>query len=239
MKVVGVDGCPSGWVAVTLDDSGWACEVHPTIEALWAAHSDAARVWVDMPIGLPDTSLRDTEAACRAVLGPRRSSVFSTSPRPVIYAPDYPTAKALSRQLTGKGMSTQSWCITPKIRAVDTFLGQNPAARPVMVESHPEVVFWALNGGQPMAHGKKVKQIGQTERMTVLKCWYPAADDVLAYAKSEFRRKQVGLDDIVDALCLAIGARFERFASLPPSPSQDSYGLPMQVVYPVIPTETL
>ncbi len=234
MRVVGVDGCPSGWVAVTLDESGWTCEVHPSIEALWAASSDAARIWVDMPIGLLDTKVRDTEAACRAVLGARRSSVFSTSPRPVIYAYDYPAAKALSRQLTEKGMSIQSWCITPKIRAVDSFLRQNPAANAVIVESHPEVVFWALNGRQAMTHGKKVKDLGQSERMTVLSRWLPESEAILAYGKSRFLRKHVGLDDIVDALCLAIGARFEKFASLPASPSHDSHGLPMQVVYPIV-----
>lgn len=234
MKVVGVDGCPAGWVAVTIDDSGWTCEVHPTIEAVWAASSDAARIWIDMPIGLADTTLRNTEDACRAVLGARRNSVFSTAPRPVIYAPDYKTANSMQRQLIGKGMSIQSWCIVPKICKVDTFLQQNPNSQNIISESHPEVVFRALNNGQPMSYGKKVKPAGQNERMAVLKGWYPAADDVLAYAKSEFRRKHVGLDDVVDALCLAIAARFKHVATLPIAPERDSYGLPMQVVYPVI-----
>jgi len=187
-----------------------------------------------MPIGLQDAQLRDTEAACRAVLAARRSGVFSTFPRPVIYAPDYPDAKVISRQLTAKGMSIQSWCITPKIRAVDRFLRSDPAIREVMVESHPEVVFWALNNRQAMTHGKKVKDIGQSERMAILSHWLPESEAILAYGKSAFLRKVVGLDDIVDAICLAIGARFEKFASLPPSPSHDSYGLPMQVVYPIL-----
>lgn len=233
MKVIGIDGCPAGWVVVAIEDSGWSCNVYPNIEAVWAASSDAARIWIDIPIGLSSTTFRHTEDACRAVLGARRNSVFPTAPRPVINAPDYPTAKNLQRQLTGKGMSIQSWCITPKIREVDAFLQKNPHSQQLIFESHPEVVFWALNHGKPMAYGKKIKPAGQQERLAVLRGWYPAADDVLIYAKSEFRRKDVGVDDVIDALCLAIAARFKDFQTLPSQPERDSHGLPMQVVYPI------
>lgn len=236
MKVVGVDGCPAGWVAVTIDDSGWTCAVHPTIEAVWAASSDAARIWVDMPIGLPDTTMRDVENACKQVLKGRRNSVFATAPRSAIYAPDYITANNISKALTTQGISKQSWAISEKIRELDSFLQQNPDATQLMVESHPEVVFWALNGSIPLKYGKKVV-LGVIERLEIINHRYAPSQFLLEssrYASIPAKLTNFALDDLIDAFCLAIGARFEESATLPPEPKQDMYGLPMQVLYPDI-----
>ncbi len=232
---VGVDGCPAGWVAVTLHEQleqGWACALHPSMVSVWAASYEAAQVWVDIPIGLPEAGTRTVEAACRAVLGARRSSVFNTPARLAAYAPDYHTANACQRELTGKGLSVQSWGIAPKIREVDGLLRSDPSIAATLHESHPEVVFWALNNRRPMNYNKKTPA-GRAERMIVLSRWYPPAREVLAYAAAHFPRKYCGLDDVVDALCLAVGARVGQMATLPPTPVRDAYGLPMQVVYPV------
>lgn len=237
--VIGVDGCRAGWVAVTLNtDGGWSCALHPSLVALWSAAEGVGRIWLDMPIGLTDglptdNGQRGVESACRAVLGIRRNSVFNVPVRSAAYAPDYLAAKVANRVATGKGLSVQSWHITAKIREADGLLRFDPSIRSVVVESHPEVVFWALNGGAPMQHNKKTAA-GRAERMAVLTRHYPKAGEVLAYAETDILRRQAALDDVVDALCLAVGARFPVFATFPAEPKRDSFDLPMQVVYPVV-----
>ena len=55
MKHLGVDACSSGWVAGIFDDGGLRVERFEDVETLWTAHSDAERVLIDIPIGLPET----------------------------------------------------------------------------------------------------------------------------------------------------------------------------------------
>ena len=53
--VVGVDGCPGGWIAVARqDDAKPSAKVFATFAALVAAFPEDAIVAVDMPIGLPE-----------------------------------------------------------------------------------------------------------------------------------------------------------------------------------------
>jgi predicted RNase H-like nuclease len=233
MPVMVVDGCRAGWVAVTIDeDGGWACALHPSMVSLWSAAVGVGRVWVDMPIGLPERGKRQADFAARQVLGKRRSSVFGVPSRAAAYAPDYAAANRLNRETAGVGLSVQAWNITGKICELDSLLRFDPSIGQVMAESHPEVVFWALNGRQPMAHPKKTPD-GNAERLAVLARHYPPAAEVLADAAQHIPRKQAALDDVVDALCLAVGARAGGVASLPPTPPTDSFGLPMRVMYPL------
>ena len=61
----------------------------------------------------------------------------------------------MSRRLTGKGLSRQAFAIAPKIKEVDDFLQSCPTAEVTVREAHPEICFWALNGGCPMRYQKK------------------------------------------------------------------------------------
>lgn len=121
MQVVGVDGCPGGWVAVAYDaEAGTlAPRVHPSFPDLLAAYPNAARVGVDIPIGLAEGEPRRCDTEARRVLGPRRSSVFPAPDPRVIAAPSYPEALALSEALTGKGVSRQGFAIHPKVAGVN------------------------------------------------------------------------------------------------------------------------
>ncbi len=78
MRVVGVDGCPGGWLAAVYDPSGpeLALRVHTSFRELLFRYSDAACVAVDIPIGLARGEARGVDGEARKVLGPRRSSVF-------------------------------------------------------------------------------------------------------------------------------------------------------------------
>src|ERR687886_2079559 len=81
--VVGVDGCPAGWIAIRLDlaAGGWRADVHRTFAELLDANRDAAAIGVDIPIGLAETGARACDRAARARLGARRSSVFTPPTR--------------------------------------------------------------------------------------------------------------------------------------------------------------
>ncbi|GAB4522949.1 MAG: DUF429 domain-containing protein [Anaerolineae bacterium] len=227
--MTGVDGCRAGWIAIRRGDLVW--RLYPTISALWAVHARDAHILIDIPIGLPEVGPRLTEAAARQVLGARRSSVFSVPVRAAVYAESYPAGCAINAQRTGKKFSKQLWNIAPKIREVDALLHTEPSARTVLKESHPEVVFWALNGNVPLLHPKKT-EAGYAERLVLLNRLLPDAAQVVEAGLRQFKRAEVARDDLVDALALAAAASIGRLKSLPDHPETDAAGLPMQIVYP-------
>lgn len=165
-RVLGVDGCRQGWVAVTLVEGAVAgVEVVTTLaEAL--ADGPFAAVGVDIPIGLVDGP-RAADAAARELLPGRASSVFSAPPRAVIDAAregaltTHAEATARAVEMTGSGISMQAWRLVPKIVEVDSLL----AARHPLHEVHPEVAFAVVTGA---ALARKRSWAGITTRRAVL-----------------------------------------------------------------------
>ena len=176
MKLVGVDGCRTGWVvassevaetgAIVLADLTFS--IVPTFRALLdSLRGQRALVAVDVPIGLPsgvpnDDGRRRADAAARAFLGRRRaSSVFSAPNRPTLDAASYREACELEVRARGGGLglSQQAYRIIPKIRDVDLAIRAEHQGLPevgpgVWVrEVHPEVVFAALAGEGACGHG--------------------------------------------------------------------------------------
>ena len=235
-EYVGVDGCRAGWYAVGLDMAGsWRFDAFPDFTAVWDNYRETSVILVDIPIGLiasgPDGRLCDTIA--RRTLGPgRASSIFTPPARPVLDAPDYQAALALSKRLTGKGISIQSWNIAPKIRQVDRFLRDNQKARRKVREIHPELLFWALNGRQAMALRKR-RLNGYQERLSVLRRHFAAADTITEEALARFRRKEVARDDILDALAAAVTGYLSQgqLSTIPAGAPTDDQGLAMEMVY--------
>ena len=187
--IVGVDGCPAGWIAVFREaDGDPSTAVFSTFAALTEAFP-AAIIAVDMPIGLPEFSGkggRGPEALVRPLLGPRQSSVFSIPSRSAVYAETaaFTTVEAwyeAHRRASGvakatsdppRGVSIQAFGIFPKIREMDTLLRERADLGMRVFESHPEVAFMMLNGGQPMRLPKKIKGMvnpaGMEERKALL-----------------------------------------------------------------------
>ena len=102
----GVDGCKTGWFWIALTPSNkvaWGIE--ETIASLVARAAESDRIFIDIPIGLPNgpgERLCDKEA--REKLGqPRGSSVFPAPARPVLQAKGYPEANRISENTIGKG----------------------------------------------------------------------------------------------------------------------------------------
>lgn len=196
---------------------------------------EADSVLIDIPIGLPDSGpdgrLCDREA--RQLLGRgRAASVFSAPARRTLAAASYPDALELNRKATGCGLSKQAWNIVPKIREIDTLLGDNRALQGVLRECHPELCFWAMNGKQAM-HFNKKKAPGQQQRLRVLERYLPQCHALFEQACSEFLRREVARDDIIDAMVCAVTAKFGygKYLTAPDSPAQDGQGLPMEIVY--------
>ena len=265
IKYVGVDGCKGGWIGIGLSD-GDGCpkvEVCNDFADLVACFGDACVILVDIPIGLPEDAVtRACDKDARKALEKRRNAVFPTPPRPFVdkvaltpewdwttargkpYREAYGEANKWHREnFRNKGIAAQAFSITPKIGEMDEFLRTRDAKSPEIREVHPEVCFWALNGGKPgssMLTNKK-KPSGFDERLDVLRRCARDVDGIdvdamFKKARGKFTRTKVADDDILDALAIAITAKIvtqnpDRLGTLPENPPTDSKGLPMEMVY--------
>ena len=244
-KYVGVDGCKGGWFCMGLDDNwDYGFEVAATFADLVDAVPNADLVLIDIPIGLPEgPGGREADFVARSLLDHphRKSSVFPTPTRQTVRQAsrrpsDYAAAVAVSRRSTGKGLSRQAFAIAPKIAEVDDVLAaRSRNAAPVIREVHPELCFWALDFGEAMSYGKKSRE-GEEERLQVLRWYDEEVDGLLEWVSSNFPKRQVARDDIVDALAAAVTARLacvlpSGLRTAPTNPPMDSKGLRMEMVY--------
>lgn len=231
----GVDGCPAGWIAIGLGARG-ASSVHlaPTFPALVDVLTRPRLVLVDMPIGLPSAAVPDRlcDRAARALLGRgRASSVFPVPARAALSATDYERACDINERELGKRLSKQTWNIAAKIRELDDYLEAGSAPCPIR-EMHPEVAFAGLNGGAPVAPGKKTSE-GRAARLDVLSRHLAGAAEIAAAVRDRCTRQQAADDDILDALVGAVLARHgDALKSLPEVPVRDERGLLMEIVLP-------
>jgi len=233
LTAVGIDGCRAGWVAAFRLDGKPALAIVKTLSELALHLGRETTVMIDMPIGLvSDDSSRLCDALARERLKPyRSSSVFGVPPRAVTRICDYPKANALSRELTGKGLSKQSFYLFPKIRELDDWL-MNHERRGEWYECHPEVAFAQLNSGIALKASKKT-EIGRAERMTLL-ADLSGVDIALERASQDYKRKDVLPDDCIDALvCLLTAERqLDQRIVMPATPEKDERGLTMAIVAP-------
>lgn len=71
------------------------------------------------------------------------------------------------------------------------------------------------------------------ERLEVLTRFLPDAETHVTQIRKRFRRKDVGHDDVLDALVAAVTATFAdtSLRTFPEQPDRDSRGLPLEMVY--------
>lgn len=111
MKVVGVDGCSGGWIAMCWDvEHGTITPgIHGSLAGLIAHYSDARAIGVDIPIGLSDNDTRTCDVEARRILRRgRASSVFPPPIRDIPHIATYGEAVSTPRAKIGKGVSQQS-----------------------------------------------------------------------------------------------------------------------------------
>lgn len=212
--VAGVDGCKAGWVAVILRDGRFqTAGVFPRLLELTRQLPHLHVIAVDIPIGLPAKDPRRADVEARRFIGPRRSSVFLTPPRPVLEARSYGEARRICRQAFGRGVTAQSYALRGKILEAEEIARSDGR----LIEVHPEVSFRAL-AGRALEFAKRTWN-GQMERRRLLS----EAEIVLPDRLPEAGK--AAPDDVVDAAAAAWSAH--RFACgeagrLPPQPESES-----------------
>jgi predicted RNase H-like nuclease len=237
--IAGLDGCRGAWAGALMDADDperFRCGLFPSLAALLDAPEAPVCVGIDVPIGLPDRVLgkgRAADLAARIRLGPARASVFPMPPRAAVYAPDYDSAKALSRAMSDPPFapSIQGWNILRYVREVDTLLRGNPALAARVHEVHPEVAFHALNGLRPLGLPKKGARA--QEGLALRRSLLAAAG--LPAALIAARTPGVPADDHLDALAGLVTARdilAGRAQPLPDPPERDDHGLPVVIWSP-------
>jgi len=237
--VMGVDGCPAGWIAVLLPVEATAAphiRLIADVAALRAVPEEPAVVAVDMPIGLPDRigpGGRGPERLLRARLGARQSSVFAVPARAAVMADGYAAAcvAAVETSDPPRKISKQAFFLFPKIRDLDAVLRDDVGWAGRVHEVHPEGAFMRLNGGRPLAEPKKVKSRvhppGMAERRALL-----AAAGLPQTLLRAVPPRGAATDDLLDACACAVTAlailRGEalRFAG---EPDRDRFGLPIAI----------
>jgi predicted RNase H-like nuclease len=227
MRVTGVDACRGGWVAVILEDPGLVVvRVHATLAGLLGPDADPAVstgtgmvTGIDMPLGLLESGWREADRAARALLGPRRSSVFAIPPRAVWEQASHQAASQRCRELTGQGFSIQAWGLRAKLTEAGRY--RETCGHP-LYEVHPELAFGAM-AGAPLAHSKHT-EAGRDQRQALLR----QAGIVLPAAP------RAPVTDTLDAAAVAWSAG--RIAGgqaviLPARPQRDGQGREIAIRY--------
>ncbi len=239
-KYVGVEWASNGWFGVVLRDNGtWETDHFPTIWSLWKYHSDASRICVDIPIGLPAESRRTCDVRARQKLGRQGRSVLYTPIRDAVYRQNLDAAKRLNER-AGYSIQNRTWSIVPRIREVDEFLDANPGARDRLSETRPELCFYTLNGGQPVSDPRRT-DAALDRRKALVSDEHSHAPTIYEeccelYLSPEYASFLSAKADILDAIVAAVTAQrpTSELSRLPEGddPPRDTRGLPMQMVYP-------
>lgn len=234
MILVGVDGCRAGWVAIGDVDGAMSLSLFPDFDALLTSWAHADRIMVDVPIGLPSRARasRTCDGLARRALGRRASSVFTPPCRRAAAADSVAEARRENVREVGRSLSAQAWGICRKIVEVDKALRRDDEARRRVFEVHPELCFWSLAGHLPMMHAKR-GMAGRQERLDLLNRWEPESARIVADASSRYLRRDLQVDDMLDALVALVTARAanHQLRSFPEAPEFDDQGLPMRMVY--------
>jgi predicted RNase H-like nuclease len=192
-RVLGVDGCRTGWVAVALVGGGFADA--RLVESFGELVEDpAAVIGVDIPLGSVGAS-RAADREARRLLGPRGASVFAALPREGLDCPDHASANRAVRARYGVGVSAQAWNLAPKMRDVEPHWRAAPHR---IVEVHPELSFRAM-AGAALAQSKHT-WAGLRARLALLARVGIVVPDDPGPAGT------AGADDVVDAAAVAWSA---------------------------------
>lgn len=201
--VLGVDGSKGGWVGVAWNGAA----ARPLFASHLAALCDEAEaltgagmfvVAVDTPIGLSGAGHRAGDDEVRALIGARRSSLFTAPARGLLTFEDdqYAAANAWSKEHLGHGLSKQAWMLMPKIRDARSFAATGSR---VVVESFPELSYFAMNGNQPLSHPKR-SWTGMATRLRLLH------DQGIVLPVDAGPAGAAAADDLLDAAAMAWSA---------------------------------
>ena len=229
MRVTGLDAYRGGWVAVELTD-GALTEVRTgaTLTALLAGIG-----WVtgiDMPLGLLESQWRAVDRLAAARLGPRRSSVFPIPPRTVWVQASHAEANKLCRELTGRGLSAQTWGLRTRLLEADEYRG---ACSHPFYEVHPELAFAAM-AGAPLTDSKHTVAGLERRRELLAHVGIIVPGRETASASTATRSRPVApLADTLDAAAVAWSAHriAVGIAAIVSAPETDDQGREIAIRY--------
>jgi len=234
LDFIGIDGCRYGWFVVKINQQCWEIELIKNINDLKIEDKITKQIIIDIPIGLAsrDLKARECDIIARKLLGKRASSIFSAPIREILNAENYKTACSINKEFTGKKISLQTWNLIPKIKEIDNFLMKNKRYINVFNESHPELVFWFLNGKKDLINNKKSND-GILERLNILSKYDSRVFEIYNLALRKYLRKDVKKDDIIDAIALALTAYLSNnnLNGIPIKPEKDNFEIEMKIVY--------
>jgi predicted RNase H-like nuclease len=224
-------------VLIRRDDPSY-CRVRAVAgfaEVLEMAEQPSA-IAIDIPIGLPEVAGpggRPADIAARGRLGARRSSVFPVPARAVLAERDYGMARRVALACSEPPRSLQKQCFNlfPRMREVDALM--SPALQERVYECHPELAFWALNGGRPLAEPKKLRSRPHAPGLDLRRGLLANAGLPARLPSCEpISGIRPGADDLLDAAACAWTARriaLGRAVRLPSEPDRDVRGLRMEI----------
>lgn len=225
-SAVGVDACPYGWFVTALTGGSIETDLYEDFTEVCSDYQEA-RVFVDIPIGLPTGSRRRCDIEARELLGCRGNSVFFPPCESAAAIENYDKANVKHREEMEYGLSQQAHAISDKINEVRAVVGETYDAP--IYESHPELCFYALNG-QPIAYSKSSKR-GLTLRRHLLEQNHSGMNDMYEQVLSDTLRNHVRRDDILDSMALSLAAQSDQMQSVPESPGPNT----PRIHYPMTP----
>jgi predicted RNase H-like nuclease len=217
---IGIDGIPRGWVAVYIDENGGRRFGHSSCldSLLTAPHS---RAMIDVPIGLPERGDRRCDREARERVGPR---VFLGARWNLWNFPTFEDANAYYWYNGDKGIPLQLWCIREKLQEVN--VAMTPQRQSRLKETHPELVFWRLNGEAPLANKKTAD--GRKQLTCLLK---QQGFEHIETWLGQRRGTGIARDDLIDACACALAARGSTQRIPSNVPDRDRRGLRMEIRY--------
>jgi predicted RNase H-like nuclease len=234
-RFVGTGLCADGWVAVVHRTDGFDhAGVFAEFGALWGRYEEVAdRIAVPVPVGLTEggDDPRPPERLVRELLGPRRRTVYDAPVREATRKQRYKTASRVNERKAGRVLAREAFDEAAAIAEVDELLAAIPEARPVVMESHPELCLRAFRS-EPLERDRETAA-GYAERLRTLADFDPDAPVDLVAAAEATGGHSVTVADVLDATALALTVRPGpgELRSLPADPPTDPQGLPMRMVY--------
>ncbi len=201
MDLIGVDGTSSGWIASignSRDSRLSAIKYYEDLNKLLSDYPTSIMV-IDMPVELNQKNyFRTCDVLAKKYLGKVfQSSIFIPPLKRVLECNTYKEANELSKKITGKGLSKQSWHLKCKIIEVQ----QISKLSNKVYEGHPECSFKMLK--KESLKGKKKSVSGIFERLDLLK---GVGLDPLSLNLKLGNGSSIKIDDVLDSMVLFITA---------------------------------
>lgn len=230
-RAVGIDGCKGGWIVADIMHGKLEVSKFNSLEEIVSEIPFDTCV-IDMVIGLQGKAadIRPDSFARHELKG-RASTIFPAPCREAVYGETKEQRIESNVKILGKKFTSQTDAIIPKIREVDEFLQRNEKLKNTIEESHPEVCFARLNGSVLMS--SKHTEEGIQDRSRILQKYIDGVS--FEEMKALSSRIKCNMDDITDAVCLAIVANIKSLGkteTIPEHPMMDETGVLMQMRIP-------